>query len=158
MSPAPRSQFLLPTQWSGFGNCFLHLLKVLGVSSLTWAFNGEKDAGSCGGQPSLRRNLRTGEKRMRKTGVAISAIVLGLAIGSTGVASAKPRAVGECSPAFVGMDIQTVIDTIAAPGFDPQAFHDEDRNGDNRLCIKIIPNEGGPPQFDPAFVFIDNKI
>ena len=95
---------------------------------------------------------------MGKTGVAISAIALGLAIGSTGVASADPRAVGECSPAFVGMDIQTVIDTIAAPDFDPQTFFDEDRNGDDRLCIKIIPNEGGPPQFDPAFVFIDNKV
>jgi hypothetical protein len=55
------------------------------------------------------------------------------------------------------MDIQNVIGTIAAPDFDPQAFFDEDRNADNRLCIKIIPNEGGPP-VDPAFVFIDNKI
>jgi hypothetical protein len=95
---------------------------------------------------------------MGKMRVAISAIALGLAIGSTGVASAAPRAVGECSPAFVGMTIQEVLDTIAAPGFDPQAFFDEDKNGDNRLCIKIIPNEGGPPQFNPAFVFIDNKI
>jgi hypothetical protein len=66
--------------------------------------------------------------------------------------------VGECSPAFVGMTIQEVLDTIATPGFDPQAFFDEDKNGDNRLCIKIIPNEGGPPQFNPAFVFINNKI
>ena len=65
---------------------------------------------------------------------------------------------GECSPAFVGMDIHTVLGTIAAPGFDPQAFFDEDKNGDNGLCIKIIPNEGGPPQFAPAFVFIDNRI
>jgi hypothetical protein len=40
------------------------------------------------------------------------------------------------------MDIPTVIETIAAPDFDPQAFLDEDRNGDNRLRIKIIPNEG----------------
>ena len=98
-----------------------------------------------------------GRNAVRKTGVAISAIVLGLAIGSTGVASANPRAVGECSPAFEAMDVQTVIDTIAAPGFE-DALRAEDKNGDNRLCIKIIPNEGGPPQFDPAFVFIDNKI
>ena len=55
------------------------------------------------------------------------------------------------------MDVQTVIDTIAAPGFE-DALRAEDTNRDNRLCIKIIPNEGGPPQFDPAFVFIDNKI
>jgi hypothetical protein len=95
---------------------------------------------------------------MGKTRVAISAIALGLAIGSTGVASAVPRPIGECSPAFVGMDIPTVLATIASPDVDPQAFEDEDRNADNRLCIKIIPNEGGPPQFNPAFVFIDNKV
>src|SRR5688500_7400557 len=79
---------------------------------------------------------------MGKTRVAISTIALGLAIGSTGVASANPRAVGECSPAFVGMTTQEVLDTIAAPGFPPEAFFDEDRNEDLRLCIKIIPNEG----------------
>jgi hypothetical protein len=94
---------------------------------------------------------------MGKTRVALSAIALGLAIGSTtGVASAAPRE--ECARAFVGMTIQEVLDTIAAPGFDPQAFIDEDRNGDSRLCIKIIPNEGGPRQFSPAFVFVDNHI
>lgn len=93
---------------------------------------------------------------MGKMRVAISAIALGLVMGSTGVASANPRAVGECSPAFVGMTIEQVLE-IAAPGFE-QALRDEDRNDDNRLCIKIIPNEGGPPQFNPAFVFIDNKV
>jgi hypothetical protein len=93
---------------------------------------------------------------MGKATVAISAVVLGLAIGSTGVASANPRAVGECSPAFEGMTIEEVL-VIAAPGFE-DALRAEDRNADNRLCIKIIPNEGGPPQFDPAFVFIDNHI
>jgi hypothetical protein len=96
------------------------------------------------------------EEDMGKTRIAISAIVAGLAIGSAGVASAEPRAVGECSPAFEGMTIEEVLE-IAAPGFE-QALRDEDRNADNRLCIKIIPNEGGPPQFDPAFVFIDNHI
>jgi hypothetical protein len=95
---------------------------------------------------------------VRKSRVAISAIVLGLAMGSTGVASAEPRAVGECSSGFEGMTIRQVLRTIAAPDFDRQAFFDEDRNGDNRLCIKIIPNEGGPPQFDPAFAFVDNHI
>jgi hypothetical protein len=95
---------------------------------------------------------------MGKIRVAFSVMALGLAMGSAGVASAAPRAVGECSPAFEGMTIEEVLTTIAAPGFDPQAFEDEDRNGDNRLCIKIIPNEGGPPQFNPAFVFVDNHI
>jgi hypothetical protein len=93
---------------------------------------------------------------VHKIGVAVSAVVLGIAMGSTGVASAAPAA--ECSSGFEAMTIRQVLRTIAAPSFDPQAFFDEDRNGDNRLCIKIIPNEGGPPQFDPAFVFVDNHI
>lgn len=42
------------------------------------------------------------------------------------------------------------------PSFE-QAIRDSDKNGDGRLCIKIIPNDGGPPQFDPAFVYLDNK-
>ena len=69
---------------------------------------------------------------MNKTRAAISAIVLGIAIGSTGVASAAPAA--ECSSGFEAMTIKQVLRTIAAPGFDPQAFYDEDRNGDGRLC------------------------
>jgi len=94
---------------------------------------------------------------MGKTRVAISAIVLGLAIGSTtGVASAAPQA--ECAPAFEAMTIEEVLSTIASPDVDPMVFFDEDRNDDLRLCIKIIPNEGGPPQFNPAFVFVDNHI
>jgi hypothetical protein len=31
-------------------------------------------------------------------------------------------------------------------------------NGDGYLYIKIIPNGGGSPQFDPAFLYLDNKI
>jgi hypothetical protein len=93
---------------------------------------------------------------MGKTRVVISAIVLGLAIGSTGVASAAPPA--ECAPAFEAMTIDEVIATIASPDVPRQAFEDEDRNNDERLCIKIIPNGGGPPQFNPAFVFVDNHI
>lgn len=39
-----------------------------------------------------------------------------------------------------------------------QSIKDFDVNGDGYLCIKIIPNEGGPPQIDPAFLYLDNKI
>jgi hypothetical protein len=55
------------------------------------------------------------------------------------------------------MTVMQVLRTITAPGSE-QAIIDEDKNGDGRLCIKIVPNEGGPPQFDPAFVFVDNHI
>ena len=67
----------------------------------------------------------------------------------------EPRAEG--STGFVGKDVQTVIDTVATPGFE-DAIRASDKNGDSRLCIKIIPKTGGPPQFDLAFVYIDNKI
>gem|GEM_PF-5822429 len=50
-----------------------------------------------------------------------------------------------------------MIDTVATPGFE-DAIRASDKNGNSRLCIKIIPKTGGPPQFDLAFVYIDNKI
>jgi hypothetical protein len=56
------------------------------------------------------------------------------------------------------MTIQEILDTIASPDVDPTAFKGEDRNNDDRLCVKIIPNEGGPPRFNPAFVYVDNHI
>jgi hypothetical protein len=74
---------------------------------------------------------------MGKMRVAISAIALGLAIGSTGVASAAPRPIGECSPAFVGMTIEEVL-VIAAPGFE-DALRAEDRNADNRALYQDHP-------------------
>jgi hypothetical protein len=55
------------------------------------------------------------------------------------------------------MTVKTVLRTIAAPGFE-EPIKSFDANGDGYLCIKIIPNEGGPPQFDPAFLYLDNKI
>jgi hypothetical protein len=94
---------------------------------------------------------------MQKIRVAIPAIALGLAIGSTGTAWAAPEQVAGCSNGYELMRVNTVLRTIAAPAFE-QSIKDFDVNGDGYLCIKIIPNEGGPPQFDPAFLYLDNKI
>jgi hypothetical protein len=93
---------------------------------------------------------------MGKIRFAIPAVALEIAIGSTGgrIGCARRGVLKR----FEAITIRQVLRTIAAPDFDPQAFYDEDRNGDNRLCIKIVPNEGGSPQFDPAFVFVDNHI
>jgi hypothetical protein len=55
------------------------------------------------------------------------------------------------------MTVKTVLRTIAASGFE-ESIKAFDVNADGYLCIKIIPNEGGPPQFDPAFLYLDNKI
>jgi hypothetical protein len=94
---------------------------------------------------------------MHKIRFAIPALVLGLAIESTGVASAAPEPVAGCSNGYELMTVKTVLRTIAAPGFE-ESIKSFDVNGDGYLCIKIIPNGGGPPQFDPAFLYLDNKI
>jgi hypothetical protein len=79
------------------------------------------------------------------------------AIGSTSVASAAPEPVAGCSKGYELMTVKTVLRTIAASGFE-ESIKAFDVNADGYLCIKIIPNEGGPPQFDPAFLYLDNKI
>jgi hypothetical protein len=39
----------------------------------------------------------------------------------------------------------------AQPSGFEQSINDFDVNGHGYLYIKIIPNESGPPQFDPSF-------
>jgi hypothetical protein len=55
------------------------------------------------------------------------------------------------------MTVKTVLRTIAASGFE-EFIKSFDVNGDGYLCIKIVPNGGGPPKFDPTFLYLDNKI
>ena len=78
---------------------------------------------------------------MRKIGGAISAIVLGLAIGSTGVAAAEPRATGECSSGFEAMTVREVLRTIAAAGSE-QAIIDEDKAGMAGSASRSFPMKG----------------
>jgi hypothetical protein len=94
---------------------------------------------------------------MHKIRVAIPAIVLGFAIGSTGTAWAAPEPAAGCSNGYELMRVNTVLRTITAPGFE-QSIKDFDANADGYLCIKIIPNEGGPPQFDPAFLYLVRRV
>jgi len=55
------------------------------------------------------------------------------------------------------MTVKEVNKTIVAPGFE-DAIVAADANGDGYLCIKLVPNDGGPKQFDPAFLYVDNHI
>jgi hypothetical protein len=93
---------------------------------------------------------------MRKA-LAVVSIVAGFIGIATGSASSAPRPVAGCSESFELMTVKQVLRTLAAPGFD-EAIIAEDSNADGFLCIKVVPNEGGPPQFDPAFVFVDNTV
>jgi hypothetical protein len=99
----------------------------------------------------------SGDSAMRKIRFAIPAIAVGLAIGSPGVAFAAPQPVAGCSNGYELTTVKSVLHTLAAPGFE-ESIKSFDVNGDGYLCIKIIPNEGGPPQLDPAFLYLDNKI
>ena len=71
-------------------------------------------------------------------------------------AAAAPKPVGGCGNGFELVTVKTVLRTIAAAG-SVDAIKAGDVNQDGYLCVKIIPNNGGPPQFDPAFAFVDNN-
>jgi hypothetical protein len=86
----PRVRSDLSGALSGFPDRVLHL-EVLVVSFLTRSFEAEKDAASWAGKHRFATTYARGNN-MGKMRVAISAIALGLVIGSTGVASAAPRA------------------------------------------------------------------
>ena len=88
---------------------------------------------------------------MRKIRFVIPAIAVDLAIG---VAWYSFRGSATCCgmpERYELMTVKSVLHTIAAPGFE-ESIQSFDVNGDGYLCIKIIPNGGGPPQFDPAFL------
>ena len=89
---------------------------------------------------------------VRGTLVGLAALALSVA-PSAALAAGRP--VGDCGVGFTLMSVEQIIATIAAPG-SIDAIRAGDVNGDGLLCVKIIPNNGGPPQFDPAFAFVDN--
>jgi hypothetical protein len=78
-----------------------------------------------------------------------------ICIGSA-PASAAQQPEGGCGSGFELMTVKEVLHRIAAPGSE-DAIKAGDVNQDGYLCVKIIPNNGGPPKFDPAFAFVDNK-
>jgi hypothetical protein len=71
------------------------------------------------------------------------------------VAEAATEPVKGCANGYELMSVKEINKTITAPGFE-DAIIAKDANGDGYLCIHIIPNDGGPKQFDPAFVYADN--
>lgn len=94
-------------------------------------------------------------RRIMQRILVMTAAALGLMGLAAVPAWAAPQPVGGCGAGFELMTVKEVIRTIAAPG-SVDAIRAGDVNQDGYLCIKIVPNGGGPPQFDPAFVFVDN--
>ena len=93
---------------------------------------------------------------MRRSLLLVAAILGALGLSTAPASAAPPQPAGGCGAGFELMTVREVLRSIAAPGFE-DAIRAEDSNQDGLLCIKIVPNEGGPPQFDPAFVFVDNN-
>jgi len=87
--------------------------------------------------------------------LGVAAAVLGVICFSAAPAVAAPQPVAGCGSGFQLMSVKQVIKTIAASGSE-DAIRAQDGNQDGYLCVKIIPNGGGPPQFDPAFAYVDN--
>jgi hypothetical protein len=82
-------------------------------------------------------------------------IAAAVAVPSTS-AHAAPQPVAGCGEGFALLTVKEIVKTLAAPDF-VKIIPTYDANGDGYLCAKVLPNEGGPPVFDPAFVFFDNK-
>lgn len=89
--------------------------------------------------------------------IVVLIAMLGLLLVSVSSALAANEPVAGCSEGFELMTVKEVLRTIVTPGSE-EAVIAGDVNNDGYICVKIIPNEGGPPQFDPAFAFVDNTV
>ena len=90
--------------------------------------------------------------------ITVLIAILGLLfVAFQNASAASNQPVAGCSQGFELMTVKEVLRTIVAPGSEG-AIIAGDVNNDGYICVKIIPNEGGPPQFDPAFAFVDNTV
>jgi hypothetical protein len=151
---SPERALLNPISWRpakiavrrlGVGNWRGFLVQTVLDSRRSPLHTASPDSCSCG---ELRDH-------MRRYALSVAAAIL--ATGLTSIpAAAAPKPVGGCGQGFELMTVKEVLRTIAASGSEA-AIKAEDSNQDGYLCVKIIPNNGGPPQFDPAFAYVDNN-
>ena len=95
-------------------------------------------------------------KKLRRLVALIPAVALGCVLVSPVAAADQPGTQAGCGAGYTLTPLNDVL-KIAAEGF-RTAIRDADVNGDRQLCIKLIPNDGGPKQFDPAFLYVDNHV
>ena len=83
---------------------------------------------------------------------AAAAVTAGI---SAAPATAAPASPGSgCPGGFNLVDIGEVLE-IADPGF-VDAIRAEDRNNDDQLCLRLLPEK--IPLFEPTFLFYDNRV
>ena len=83
--------------------------------------------------------------------ITVAAASVGFVPGSVGAAPPPERR--GCPSAFELTPVATVLE-IAAPGFEG-AIRDADRNVDQLLCVKLLPEP--IPLFEPTFLYYDNN-
>jgi hypothetical protein len=91
----------------------------------------------------------------RIVAAAAGALIIAATALPTGAYAASTPVAG-CGEGFALLTVKEIVRTLAAPDF-VKTIPTYDANGDGYLCAKVLPNGGGPPVFDPAFVFFDNK-
>lgn len=80
------------------------------------------------------------------------AVIAAVGALSGGLALAAPPDNRGCPSAFELMTVEAVL-AIATPGFE-DAIQAEDANGDELLCVKLLPEP--IPLFEPTFLYYDN--
>jgi hypothetical protein len=84
--------------------------------------------------------------------VATGGVAAAPAAADPGGVPAAPGA--QCPGGFDLVPLDAVL-AIADPDF-VDAIRAEDRNGDNQLCLRLLP--GAIPLFEPTFLFYDNRV
>lgn len=103
----------------------------------------------------VRTVVRVSRSSARQS-LIVPMAVPALSLGLPSVAEAAPVPIEGCANGYELMTVKEINKTIMAPGFEDYIIA-KDANGDGYLCIHIIPNDGGPKQFSPAFVYADNQ-
>jgi hypothetical protein len=88
-------------------------------------------------------------KRFVWCGAVTAALVV--LLGSPATAAPPDRR--GCPSAYELMTVEAVLE-IATPGFEG-AIEAEDKNDDDRLCVKLLPE--AIPLFEPTFLYFDNN-
>jgi hypothetical protein len=88
-----------------------------------------------------------------KHGFAAGAVILAVGSVCGGLAQAARPDNRGCPAAYQVMTVDEVLE-IATPGFE-DAIEAEDANGDDLLCVKLLPEP--IPLFEPTFLYYDNN-
>ena len=113
----------------------------------------QNDHGRWGAALSVVERLSGPEEGEMKHGLAAGAVILAAGGVCGGLAHAAQPDNRGCPSAYQVMTVEEVLE-VATPGFEG-AIKDQDANGDDLLCVKLLPEP--IPLFEPTFLYYDNN-